>query len=70
MRRKYPVTTFLTLSLLAGVFVSVLVYFGVRKIDLAIIWGGLAFIVVLVGIATLALVVPESDSDPDKPVLH
>jgi hypothetical protein len=33
------------------------------------IWSGLTFIIVLVGIATLALSVKEDDSDPNKPRL-
>jgi len=67
--RKTKVTTFLTLSAVAAVFVGVLVYFGVRKVDSALIWGGVTFIVALVGIATMALTVPEQEGDPDKPRL-
>lgn len=70
MPKKTKVTTFLTLSTVAAVFVGTLVYFGVRRIDSALIWAGVTFIVSLVGIATLALSVPESDNDPDKPVLR
>jgi uncharacterized membrane protein YkgB len=67
--RKTKVTTFLTLSAVAAVFVGVLVYFGVRRVDSALIWGGVTFIVALVGIATMALTVPEQEGDPDKPRL-
>jgi hypothetical protein len=67
--KKTKVTTFLTLSAVAGVFVGVLVYFGVRLIESALIWGGLTFIVALVFISTMALLVPDSDNDPDKQVL-
>jgi uncharacterized membrane protein YkgB len=69
MPRKTKVTTFLTLSAIAGVFVGTLVYFGVRMIESALIWGGLAFIVSLVGISTMALMVPDNNNDPDKQVL-
>jgi uncharacterized membrane protein YkgB len=69
MPKKTKVTTFLTLSAVAGVFVGVLVYFGVRMVESALIWGGLAFIVSLVFISTLALMVPENNNDPDKQVL-
>jgi cation transporter-like permease len=69
MPRKTKVTTFLSLSAVAGVFVGVLVYFGVRLVESAIIWGGLTFIVALVFISTLALMVPENNNDPDKQVL-
>jgi hypothetical protein len=69
MPRKTRVTTYLTLSATAGVFVGTLVYFGVRMIESALIWGGLAFIVSLVGISTMALMVPDNNNDPDKQVL-
>jgi uncharacterized membrane protein YkgB len=69
MPKKTKVTTFLTLSAVAGVFVGVLVYFGVRMVESALIWGGLAFIISLVFISTLALMVPENNNDPDKQVL-
>jgi hypothetical protein len=70
MPKKITASTFLILSAVAAAFVGVLVYFGVRKIDMALIAAGVAFIVSLVGIATLALMVPEQNSDPDKPVLR
>ena len=69
MPKKTKVTTFLTLSAITGVFVGVLVYFGVRMIESALIWGGLAFIISLVFISTMALMVPENNNDPDKQVL-
>jgi hypothetical protein len=46
------------------------VFFGIRKVDVALIAAGITFIVALVGIATLALMVPEQNNDPDKPVLR
>jgi hypothetical protein len=69
MPKKTKVTTFLTLSAVAGVFVGTLVYFGVRMIESALIWGGLTFIVALVFISTMALMVPDNNNDPDKQVL-
>jgi uncharacterized membrane protein len=69
MLRKPKASTFLILSAIAAVFVGILVYFGVRKIDSALIWATVTFIVSLVGIATLALSVPENNNDPDKPTL-
>lgn len=69
MPKKAKLTTFLTLSAVAGVFVGVLVYFGVRLVESALIWGGLTFIVALVAISTMALMVPENGDDPDKQVL-
>ncbi|MFM7013518.1 MAG: hypothetical protein ACKOXT_00810 [Actinomycetota bacterium] len=67
--RKTKVSTFLILSAVAALFVGVLVYFGVRKLESALIWSGVTFIVALVGLATLALTIPDEDHDPDKPVL-
>jgi uncharacterized membrane protein YkgB len=67
--RKSNVTTFLTLSAAAAFFVGFLVFFAVRKLDLALIGAGITFVVALVAIATLALTVPENDGDPDKPRL-
>jgi hypothetical protein len=70
MPKKITASTFLILSAVAASFVGVLVYFGVRKVDMALIAAGVTFIVALVGIATLALMVPEQKNDPDKPVLR
>ena len=70
MPKKITASTYLILSAVAASFAGVLVYFGVRKIDAALIGAGITFIVVLVGIATLALMVPEQKNDPDKPVLR
>jgi hypothetical protein len=69
MPRKTRVTTFLTLSAAAAVFVGAMVYFAVDLLESAIIWGGLTFIVSLVAISTMALMVPENKNDPDKQVL-
>ncbi len=69
MPRKTKVTTFLTLSAVAGVFVGGMVFFAVDMLESAIIWGGLTFIVSLVGISTMALMVPENNNDPDKQIL-
>jgi uncharacterized membrane protein YkgB len=70
MPKKLTASTFLILSAVAAVFVGILVFFGVRKVDMALIAAGVTFIVSLVGIATLALMVPEKNNDPDKPVLR
>jgi hypothetical protein len=69
MPRKTRVTTFLTLSAAAAVFVGAMVYFAVDMMGSAMIWGGLTFIVSLVAISTMALMVPENKNDPDKQVL-
>ena len=69
MPKKFTASTFLTLSAVAAAFVGVLVFFGVREVDMALIAAGVTFIVSLVGIATLVLMVPEQNNDPDKPSL-
>jgi uncharacterized membrane protein len=69
MPRKTKVTTFLSLSAVAGVFVGAMVYFAVDMLISGIIWGGLTFIVSLVAISTMALMVPDNNNDPDKQVL-
>lgn len=60
---------YLSLSLIAAVFVGVLVYAGTRKFVETLIWAGVTFIVSLVSIATLALTVKDQDDDPTKPRL-
>jgi uncharacterized membrane protein YkgB len=70
MPKKLTASTFLILSAVAAAFVGILVFFGVRKVDMALIAAGVTFIVSLVGIATLALMVPKQNNDPDKPVLR
>jgi type IV secretory pathway component VirB8 len=70
MSKKIPASTFLILSAVAASFVGVLVYFAIRKVDVAFISAGVTFIIALVGIATLALMVPEQNNDPDKPFLR
>jgi hypothetical protein len=70
MPKKITASNLLTLSAVAAAFVGVLVFFGIRKVDVALIAAGVTFIISLVGIATLALMVPEQNNDPDKPVLR
>jgi uncharacterized membrane protein YkgB len=69
VRKKTKAGTYLFLAAIAAVFVGVLVFFGIRKVDVAFIAAAVTFIVSLVGIATLDLMVPENKNDPDKPVL-
>jgi uncharacterized membrane protein YkgB len=69
VRKKTEAGTYLFLAAIAAVFVGVLVFFGIRKVDVAFIAAAVTFIVSLVGIATLDLMVPENKNDPDKPAL-
>lgn len=68
-KNKLGVRVFLTLSASAGALVGVIWYFGVRRIEDALIAGGLTFIIVLVIIATLALMSKEDEHPADKPRL-
>lgn len=67
--RYTRLSTFLALSGTATIFVGILVYFGVRKPEVAFIAMGVTFIVILVSLATLALLVPDEDHDPNKQIL-
>ena len=68
-KNKLGVRVFPTLSAIAGVLVGVIWYFGVRRIEDALIAGGLTFIIVLVIIATLSLMTKEDEHPVDKPRL-
>jgi hypothetical protein len=69
-KKPVGVRVYLSLSAIAAIFVGVLVWFGTKKWDQTYIWAGLTFIVVLVGIATLALTVKDDDFDGSTPRLH
>lgn len=69
-KNSVGVRVYLSLSAIAAILVAVLVYFGTRKWDQTIIWGGLTFIVVLVTIATMALSVKDDDFDGSTPRLY
>ena len=72
MTQKKPVgvTAYLTLSAIAAIFVGIRVYFGSRKWDQTFIWSGLTFIIVIVGIATLAPSIKDDDFDGSTPRLY
>jgi membrane protein implicated in regulation of membrane protease activity len=69
-KQSVGVRVYLTLSAIAAIFVGVLVYFGTRLWNQTFIWAGMTFIVVLVGIATLALSVKDDDFDGQTPRLY
>ena len=69
-KKPVGVRVYLTLSAIAAIFVGVLVHFGTRSWDQTWIWSGMTFIVVLVGIATLALSVKDDDFDGTTPRLY
>jgi predicted PurR-regulated permease PerM len=70
-KKNNSLRNYLTLSLVAALFVGILVLAATnyQRFEEALIWAGVTFIVVLVGIATLALSVKDQDDDPNKPRL-
>lgn len=66
---KIGVRVYLTLSFISAIVVGVFVWGGTRLLDTTLIWSGITFIVVLVGIATLALTVKDDEHDPNQPRL-
>lgn len=63
------VRIYLIFSAIVGVGVGLLWFAGVRKPVDALVAAGIAFIVTLVAVATLALSVKDEEIDPDKPRL-
>lgn len=70
MKRFANLKTYMGLSVVAGLFTGILVYFGTRFIETAIVWGLLTFIVVIVIVATLDLSFKPDDQDPNRPKLR
>ena len=70
--KKNSLRNYLTLSLIAALFVGIMVLAATHYVAVveALIWAGVTFIVVLVGIATLALTVKDQEDDPNKPRLN
>ena len=60
----------MTVSIVAGLFTGILVYFGTRFIGTGIVWGLVTFIVVIVIVATLDLSFKPDDQDPNRPKLR
>lgn len=70
MKRFANLKTYMTVSLIAALFTGVLVYFGTRFIETAIVWGLITFIAVIVVVATLDLSFKPDDQDPNRPKLR
>lgn len=68
-KSKLGVRVYVTLSAIAGLVVGVIWWGGVRRLEDSVIAGGLTFIVVLVFIATMALMVKDDEGSPDEPRL-
>lgn len=69
MKRFANLKAYLALSAIAGTFVGLIVLFGTRYAETAIIWGLVTFIFSVILVATLDLSFKPDDSDPDKPRL-
>jgi hypothetical protein len=66
---KLGVRVYLTLSALAGLLVGLIWWGGVRRVEDSLIAGGLTFIIVLVFIATFALMVKDEPAPSEEPRL-
>jgi hypothetical protein len=66
---KLGVRVYLTLSAVAGLLVGLIWWGGVRRIEDSMIAGGLNFIIVLVFIATFALMVKDEPAPSQEPRL-
>jgi hypothetical protein len=70
IKKLLGVRVYLTLSAIAGVIVGAVAWGGLRDLGKTLIWGGMAFIVVLVTIATLDLSLRGAEpEDPNEPRL-
>lgn len=70
MKRFGNLKSYMVMSTIAALFVGLIVLFGTRFVEQAIIWGLVTFIVSLVIIATLDLTFKADDPDPNKPRLR
>ena len=70
MKRFGNLKSYMAMSTIAALFVGLIVLFGTRFVEQAIIWGLVTFIVSLVIIATLDLSFKPDDPDPNKPRLR
>jgi hypothetical protein len=70
LKKLLGVRVYLTISAIAGVIVGFIAWGGLRDLGKTLIAGGLAFIVVLVTIATLDLSLRGAEpQDPNEPRL-
>jgi len=70
VKRFGNLKSYMVMSAIAALFVGLIVLFGTRFVEQAIIWGLVTFIVSLVIIATLDLSFKADDPDPNKPRLR
>lgn len=70
MRKFANLRAYLVFSFSAAIFVGVLVAFGTRTFEHALIGALVAFIVSIVIVATLDLSYKPDDQDPNRPKLR
>lgn len=70
MKRFANLKSYLVLSAIAALFVGLIVLYGTRFIEQAIIWTLATFIISLVVVATLDLSFKADDQDPNRPKLR
>ena len=70
MKRFANLKAYMIMSALAAVFVGVIVLYGTRFWETAIIWSLVTFILSLVIVATLDLSFKPDQEDPNKPKLR
>lgn len=66
MKRFANLKSYMVLSTIAALFVGLIVLYGTRFIEQAIIWTLATFIISLVVVATLDLSFKADDQDPNK----
>lgn len=70
MKRFANLRAYMTMSGIAAVFVGVIVLYGTRFWETALIWSLVTFIISLVIVATLDLSFKPDDQDPNRPRLR
>lgn len=70
MKRFANLKSYMVMSTVAAFFVGLIVLYGTRFIEQAIIWALVTFIVSLVIVATLDLSFKPDETDPNKPRLR
>lgn len=70
MKRFANLRSYLTISLIAAVFVGVIVAYGTRQLEPTVIGALATFIASIVIVATLDLSFKPDDQDPNRPKLR
>ncbi|MDG2497845.1 MAG: hypothetical protein P8M68_06675 [Aquiluna sp.] len=70
MKRFANLKSYMVMSTVAAFFVGLIVLYGTRFIEQAIIWSLVTFIVSLVIVATLDLSFKPDETDPNRPKLR